>query len=278
MEEKKWYSLDVAEILKHLGSRPEGLAGEEVQDRLAQYGPNELKEEKQTSIWPLVAEQFKSTLIIILLAAVVISLGLGIFTYKPGGGLPEEITDAIVIFAIVVACVVLGVIEEYRSEKAMAALKKMAALTAVVVRDGTEVEIPAREIVPGDIVVLTTGDQIPADLRILQAANLRTEEAPLTGESTPVEKITEAIQGAEIAIGDRKNMVYSGTTVAYGRGKGIAVATGMTTEFGKIAAMLQEVEEEETPLEKNLDKVGKWRGYACRWVVAICGVLLLVRT
>ena len=278
MEEKKWYNLDVAEVLKSLGSRPEGLTAEEAKKRLAQYGPNELKEEKKTSIWSLVAEQFKSTLIIILLAAVVISVGLGMISYKPGGGLPEEITDAIVIFAIVIACVVLGVVEEYRSEKAMAALKKMAALTATVIRDGVDVEIPAREIVPGDIVVLSTGDRIPADLRLIEAANLRTEEASLTGESTPVEKTTEAIPGTEVAIGDRKNMAYSGTTVAYGRGKGIAIATGMQTEFGKIAAMLQEVEEEETPLEKNLDKVGKWLGYACLGVVAIVVALVLVRT
>ena len=279
MEGKAWYNLDAAEVVSSLGSNAEGLTPQEAEKRLAQYGPNELREEKKKiSIRSLVAEQFKSTLIIILMAAVVISVGLGIVSYEPGTGLPEEITDAIVIFVIVIACVALGVVEEYRSEKAMEALKKMAALTATVVRKGSDAEIPARDIVPGDIVVLSTGDRIPADLRLMEAFNLRTDEASLTGESTPVEKVTQVIDGTEVAIGDRKNMVYSGTTVTYGRGKGIAVATGMQTEFGKIAAMLQEVEEEKTPLEKNLDRVGKWLGYACLGVVAIVVGLVLVRT
>jgi len=278
MEETKWYNLNIEDIFKSLSSRPEGLTPEEAEERLTQYGPNELTEEKKTSIWELVAEQFKSTLIIILLAAVVISVGLGVISYEPGAGLPEEITDAIVIFAIVVACVVLGVIEEYRSEKALAALKKMAALTATVIRDSVDVEIPAREIVPGDMVRLSTGDRIPADLRLVEAANLRTEEASLTGESTPIDKTTEAIAGIEVAIGDRRNMAYSGTTIAYGRGKGIAIGTGMKTEFGKIATMLQEVEKEQTPLEKNLDKIGKWLGYVCLGVVAIVVALVLIRS
>lgn len=280
MEGKAWYNLDVTEVVGSLGSTAEGLTRDEAKKRLAQYGPNELREEKKKiSVWSLVAEQFKSTLIIILVAAVVISVGLGIVTMirEPGGGLPEEITDAIVIFAIVLACVALGVIEEYRSEKAMEALKKMAALTATVIREGTDVEIPARDVVPGDVVVLSTGDRIPADLRLIEAPNLRTYEASLTGESTPVEKVIQVIEGAEVAIGDRKNMAYSGTTVTYGRGKGIAVATGMQTEFGKIATMLQEVEEVKTPLEKNLDRVGKWLGYACLGVVAIVVGIELVR-
>jgi Ca2+-transporting ATPase len=279
MEGKAWYNLDVAEVVSSLDSNVEGLTADEAKKRLAQYGPNELREEKKKiSIWALVAEQFKSTLIIILMAAVVVSVGLGIVSYEPGAGLPGEITDAIVIFAIVVACVALGVIEEYRSEKAMEALKRMAALTATVVRKGADVEIPTRDVVPGDIVVLSTGDRIPADLRLIEAFNLRTDEASLTGESTPVEKTTQVIEGAEVAIGDRRNMVYSGTNVAFGRGKGIAIATGMQTEFGKIAAMLQEVEEEKTPLEKNLDRVGRWLGYACLGVVAIVVGLVLVRT
>ena len=275
---KRWHNLDVAKSFQSLGSSPEGLTSEEAKKRLAQYGPNELGEEEKVSVWALVAQQFKSTLIIILLVAVAISVGLGILNYKPGHELPEEITDAIVILVIVIACVVLGVIEEYRSEKAMEALKKMTALTATVVRDGTDVEIPACDIVPGDIVVLTTGDRIPADLRLIEASNLRTEESSLTGESNPVEKTTEVVAGADVVIGDRKNMAYSGTTVAYGRGKGLAAATGMQTEFGRIAAMLQEVEREATPLEKNLDKVGKWLGYGCLSVVAIVVALVITRT
>jgi Ca2+-transporting ATPase len=279
MEGKTWHNLDVVGVIGSLGSDVEGLTPDEAKKRLVQYGPNELREEKKRiSVWSLVAEQFKSTLIIILMAAVVISVGLGIVSYEPGAGLPEEITDAIVIFAIVAACIALGVIEEYRSEKAMEALRKVAALTATVIRKGSDVEIPARDIVPGDIVVLSTGDRIPADLRLIEVSNLRTDEACLTGESTPVEKVTQVIEGTEVAIGDRENMVYSGTTVTYGRGKGIAVATAMQTEFGRIAAMLQEVEEGKTPLEKNLDRVGRWLGYACLGVVAIVVGLVLVRT
>ncbi|MEK7353872.1 MAG: HAD-IC family P-type ATPase, partial [Chloroflexota bacterium] len=277
MEEKKWYNLSVAEVLSSLDSRPEGLTAEEAKKRLDEHGFNELREEKKISAWVLLAAQFKNVLIIILLVAVVLSVIIGMINYRPGAGLPEEITDAIVIFIIVLACVVLGFVEEYRSEKAMAALKKMAALTATVVRNGTDVEIPAREIVPGDIVMLSTGDRIPADLRLIEAFNLRTEEAPLTGESTPVEKTTQAIQGTETAIGDRKNLAYSGTTISYGRGKGIAVATGMETEFGKIATMLQEVEEGETPLEKNLARVGKLLGYASLGIVAVVAVLGVIR-
>jgi len=280
MEGKAWYNLNVAEVVKSFDSKAEGLTVDEAKKRLAQYGPNELREEKKKiSVWSLVGEQFKSTLIIILVAAVVISVGLGIVSYvhNPGAGLPEEIKDAIVIFAIVIACVALGVIEEYRSEKAMEALKKMAALTATVIREGADVEIPARDVVPGDVVVLSTGDRVPADLRLIEAFNLRTDEASLTGESTPVEKVTQVVDGTDIAIGDRKNMGYSGTAVTYGRGKGIAVATGMQTEFGKIAAMLQEVEEGKTPLENNLNRVGKWLGYACLAVVAIVVGIELVR-
>ncbi len=278
MQKNEWYNLSVKDTFEALNSNLDGLNGQEAGARLTKYGRNELGEEKGVSIWPLVAEQFKSTLIIILLAAVIISVGLGIFSYVPGHGLPEEITDAIVIFVIVIACVALGVIEEYRSGKAMEALKKMAALTAIVVREGKDIEIPASEIVPGDVVLLATGDRVPADLRLTEAVNLKTNEASLTGESNPVEKFTEPIEGANVSIGDRKNLAYSGTTIAYGRGKGIAIATGMQTEFGKIASMLQNVEEEETPLEKNLDKVGKWLGYACLAVVAVVVVLVLVRT
>jgi Ca2+-transporting ATPase len=277
LKEKKWHNLDIAQVIKSWDSRLEGLTREEAEERLLQYGPNELREEKKVSPWALLAEQFKSVLIIILLAAVVLSVIIGVINYEPGGGLPEEVTDAIVIFAIVIACVFLGFVEEYRSEKAVKALKRMAAPTATVIRDGIDMEIPAKELVPGDIVVLSTGDRIPADLRLIEAANLRTDEAPLTGESTPVEKITQAIPGTEIAIGDRRNMAYSGTTVTYGRGKGICIATGMQTEFGKIAAMLQEVEEEETPLQKNLDRVGKWLGIACLVIVAIVAILGIIR-
>ncbi len=277
MQEKKWYNLDIPAVFESLSAKPAGLSAAEANERLARYGANELREEKKTSPWALLAEQFKSVLIMILLAAVVLSVVIGILNYKPGAGLPEEITDAIVIFGIVIACVILGFIEEFRSEKAMAALKKMAALTATTIRDGMEVEVPAREIVPGDVVVLSTGDRVPADLRLTEAFNLSANESSLTGESTPVEKITQPLPGAETSIGDRRNMAYSGTNIVYGRGKGIAVATGMKTEFGKIATMLQDVVEEETPLEKNLAKVGKWLGLASLGIVFIVAALGIVR-
>lgn len=276
MEEPGWYGRDAGEVIKSLDSGPRGLSAGEAEKRLAQYGYNEFKEEKKTSAWKLLAEQFKSILIIILMAAVALSVVIGLVNYRPGAGLPEEITDAIVIFAIVVAAVLLGFIQEYRSEKAMAALKKMAALTATVIRDGTDVEMPSREIVPGDVVVLDTGDKVPADLRLIEVYNLSTQEASLTGESTPVEKTIATIAEADVAIGDRKNMAFGGTAVTYGRGRGVAVATGMRTEFGKIAAMLQEVGEEETPLQKNMGKVGKVLGYACLGIVAVIVALQLV--
>ncbi|MBN1643235.1 MAG: cation-translocating P-type ATPase [Dehalococcoidales bacterium] len=275
-DDTKWYQKSIAETFKALNSGLKGLTGEEVRKRLSQYGYNELKEEKKVSPWKLLAEQFKSALIIILLVAVALSVVIGIINWEAGAGLPEEITDAIVIFAIVIACVILGFIEEYRSEKAMAALKRMAAPTATVIRDGNEIEVPAEELVPGDIVILSAGDRIPADLRLVESFNLSTQEAPLTGESTPVEKSTAVIEGV-VPVGDHKNMAYTGTTVTYGRGKGIVVATGMQTEFGKIAAMLQGVGEETTPLQKNLDKVGKMLGIACLIIVAIVVLLSIIR-
>lgn len=273
---KSYYNLESEQALQELHSSRSGLTSSEVQERLQKYGYNELKAEEKTSVWGLIAEQFKSVLIIILLLAVVLSVVIGVLSHEPGESLPEEIIDAIVIFAIVIAVVVLGFIEEYRSEKSLAALKKMAALTATVVRENKDTEIPAREIVPGDIVLLNTGDRIPADLRLIEAHNLSTLEASLTGESTPVEKVTSPIQGSEVSVGDRLNMVFSGTVVTIGRGKGIAVGTGMQTEFGKIASMLQNVEEEQTPLQKNLDRVGKWIAYGCLGIVAVIVAMQLI--
>jgi P-type Ca2+ transporter type 2C len=273
---KPWHNLSLEDIFQQFGSRETGITSAEFKERLKEYGYNEIHEEKRTSVWALIAEQFKSVLIIILLVAVVLSVVIGMMNFDPGHGLPEEILDAIVIFAIVIAVVILGFIEEYRSEKSLAALRRMAALTASVIRENREMEIPAREIVPGDIVILNTGDRIPADLRLIETHNLSTLEASLTGESTPIEKTTAVVPGIEIAIGDRKNMAFSGTTVTYGRGVGIAVGTGMNTEFGKIASMLEDVEQEETPLQKNLAKVGKWIAYGCLAIVVIIVALQLI--
>lgn len=203
-------------------------------------------------------------LILTLLAAVVISAAMG------------ETTDAAVIFIIVFFAAVLGFVQEYKAERVMEALKKLAAPTAGVLREGLEVEIPAREVVPGDVVLLKMGDRIPADARLIEAANLKVEESVLTGESIAVEKVTHAIVQAAV-LGDRKNMVYMGTSVAYGRGKGVVVATGMKTEFGKIAGMLQEVEEKMTPLQENLDRLGKILVKTALVVVAMLVVLGVMR-
>ena len=277
-DEPKWYSLSVAETLKNLVSHQKGLTTEQAKERLQKYGRNTLKAEKKISAWGLLFEQFKNILVIILLLAVVLSIVVGLINWVPGTGLPGEITDAIVIFAIVIAVIVLGFIEEFRSGKALEALKKMAAPTATILRDGFEKEIPADELVPGDVVLLTTGDRIPADLRLIEAINLNTQEASLTGESTPVEKSIEAIQGEGIAIGDRVNMAFSGTVVTLGRGLGVVVGTGMRTEFGKIATMLESVTEEQTPLQKSLDKVGRWLGIASLIIVAVIVAVQLIFT
>lgn len=252
-----WYNLEIPEVLTSLRSSRRGLSQEEAQHRLDEFGPNELVEKEKVSAWKIFLEQFKSFLLIILLVAVALSAVLG------------EIADAIVIFIIILFAAGLGFVQEYRAERAMEALKRMAAPLTSVLRGGKEVEIPARELVPGDIVLLKTGDRIPADGRLIEAVNLRTDEAPLTGESTPVEKTDGTLEG-DMSIGDRRNMVLAGTAVVYGRGTAIITATGMATEFGKIAAMLQQVEKERTPLQINLDQLGKWIGIGA---LGLCFIL-----
>lgn len=257
---KNWYSLGVDETLSVLKSSHDGLASEEAARRLTEYGPNELTEGKKISAWLIFLEQFKSVLIIILLIATVLS------------AIMNEIVDAIVIAVIVFFAAGLGFIQEYRAERSMEALKKMTAPTATVIRGGREVEVPARDLVPGDVVIIRTGDRVPADGRLLEAVNLKVEEASLTGESVPVNKDVKPISG-DVSIGDRKNMIFTGTSVAYGRGKAVVTSTGMNTEFGKIARLLQEVKEEDTPLQVNLDKMGQWIAYGA---LALCAVLVVL--
>ena len=242
---ENWHNLEASKAVTSLNSSSDGLSQEEAEKRLAQFGPNELVKKEKISPWVIFLEQFKSFLIIILLIAVVLSAVLG------------EVVDAIIIGVIVVFACGLGFIQEYRAERAMEALKRMAAPTASVLRDGKETEIPSPELVPGDIILLRTGDRIPADARLIEAINLKTDEASLTGESVPIEKISGPIEG-EVNVGDKRNMVFMGTAAVYGRAKAIVTATGMSTEFGKIAAMLQEVKAERTPLQINLDRMGKW--------------------
>lgn len=253
----KWYNLGINETISALNSSVHGLTSDEARRRLKEFGPNELIEKKKRSPWLLLVGQFKNFLIIMLLVAIILSAILG------------EVIDASVIFIVVVFATVLGFVQEYRAEKAIEALKKMAAPTASVLRDGKEIEVPARELVPGDLILLRVGDKIPVDARLSTVVNLKTDEAPLTGESTPVEKTIEILQD-EIGIGDRRNMVFMGTSVVYGRGTAIVTSTGMATEFGKIAAMLQEVEQERTPLQVSLDRTGRWIAI---WILILCFIL-----
>jgi len=244
-EEQEWYRREAEDALSSLNSGRDGLKPAEAQKRLGRYGANELAEKKAVSPWVLFLEQFKSFLIIILIIAVVLSAVLG------------EVADAVIIGIIILLATGLGFFQEYRAERAMEALRRMAAPMASVRRGGKEVEIPARELVPGDIIILRTGDRIAADARLIEAVNLKTNEAPLTGESTPVEK-RESVIGEEATVGDRRNMIYMGTAVIDGRSSAVVTATGMATEFGKIASLLQAVKPERTPLEINLDRIGRW--------------------
>ena len=241
-----------------------GLDSNEASQRLITYGANELKKEKGKSPIKLFIGQFTNVLMIILLIAIGLSIAVG------------EPTDALIILAIVIASAVLGFTQEYRSEKAVEALKKMAAPNAIAIRDDKEIKIPATQLVPGDIVLLYTGDKIPADARLIETFTMKTDEAPLTGESAPVDKTTDELP-SETQLNDRRNMIFSGTVVVYGRGKAIVTNTGMTTEFGKIAEMVQSAPQEKTPLEKRMGSVGKWIGLLAVIIaisVAIAGVVV----
>ena len=259
-EHKAWHSIPLGDVFKILETGPNGISSEEARRRLEKYGPNEIAREKRISPIIIFVRQFKSILMIILIIACVISLIIG------------EIIDSITILAILTACAFVGFFQEYRSEKAVEMLKKLAAPVASVIRDGKEVIIPSREVVPGDIVILRIGDKVPADLRLIEAVNLKIDEAPLTGESTPVEKTIEILP-EETPLADRRNMCFSGTTVIYGRGKGVVVTTGMNTEFGKIAKMVQREEKQPTPLERRMEHVGKWLGILS---LIVCGVVALL--
>ena len=261
-----YYRLDVASLIHQLRSDGSlGLKQAEAARRLREQGANELKSIERISPWSIFLSQFKNVLIAILLVATALSVFLG------------HGAEAIAIALIVLFAVLLGFAQEYRSERALEALRQMAAPTATVLRDGEEVVIPARDIVTGDVILLRAGDKVPADARLIEAVNLQIEEAALTGESLPVEKQTQALGAGEWPLAERNNMVYAGTAVTYGRGKGVVVATGMTTEFGKTAAMLESVATTKTPLQESLDKIGRALARAALIIVGIIVGLGLYR-
>ncbi len=241
-----WHALSKEDVFEELGSSPRGLSQAEVDQRAAKYGKNEIEERGLRSPWKVLLAQFTEVMVLMLLGAAVISFFLG------------ETTDGLMILLIVILNAILGFTQEYRAEKAMAALKKLAVHTVRVRRDGQVKVIDAIHLVPGDVVQFEAGDRVPADCRIIESANLRAEEAALTGESNPTGKIVTPIENETLPLGDRKNMVFMGTSISYGRGAGVVVETGMQTQLGNIATMLQDVVEGKTPLQRRMAELGKW--------------------
>jgi Ca2+-transporting ATPase len=267
MENKKWYNREIKEVVEELQTnQEEGLTTKEAQKRQEKYGFNQLEAGKKKSLIQRFADQFKDFSIIVLIIAAIVSGAVGIAE-------GEGITDTVIILIVVLVNAIIGVTQEAKAEKSLEALQKLTDHAAKVMRNGEITVIPAKELVPGDIVVLDTGDYIPADLRIIEAVNLKSQEASLTGESVPVEKVVEKIEGEEVGIGDRINMLFSSSLVTYGRGKGIVVETGMTTEVGKIAGMINNTEKQETPLQQKLNKLGKTLGMAA---LAICAFIFII--
>ena len=267
MEEKMWFNKEIGEVNEQLNTDiVNGLSNEEVQKRIEQYGYNELKEQNKTTVLQKFINQFKDFMIIVLLIAALIS---GVLSFVEDEGL----MDSIIILAIVILNAIIGVVQECKAEASLEALKKMSGYVAKVVRNGKTETIPTRQLVPGDIVLLDTGDVVPADIRLVESFSLKSQESSLTGESLPVEKDTDTIENKEVSIGDRTNMVFSSSMISYGRGKGIVVETGMNTQVGKIADMLENADSGLTPLQQKLEVLGKTLGIAA---IAICAVIFIV--
>ena len=264
MAEVNWHSLTNKAVLKKLGITEKGLGSEEAKRRLEKYGFNELVEKKKVSALEVFLSQFKDVFVMMLLVATAISYFIG------------EVGDAAIIAAIIVLVAVVGFIQEYRAERALEAMKKMTAPKAMILRDRKEVIVPAKEIVPGDILLLEAGDRVAADARLLKVIDLKTDEAILTGESTPVEKKTGALE-KKVAVSDRSNMVFMATHTTFGRGRAVVACTGMNTEFGRIAQMVQETEQEETPLKKRLEKFSRKFAVIITIICAIIFGLELIR-
>ncbi len=259
----RWFAMKRQEVLEQLATCSEkGLDEQQAKERMEQFGPNKLISARKTPPWQMFLNQFKDFMVLVLIAATVISGFLG------------EWADAVTIMIIVVVNAVLGFVQEFRAEKSMEALKAMTAPEAKVIREGLERKLPAAELVPGDIVLIDTGDKIPADLRLLSIANLEVEESALTGESHPVKKRVANMAGQEeISLGDTRNMAYMGTVVVRGRGSGVVVNTGMHTEMGHITRMIQEAEEDVTPLQRRLEQLGKILVAFCLLVCTLVVVL-----
>ncbi|MGE5463480.1 MAG: cation-translocating P-type ATPase [Syntrophothermus sp.] len=264
VEQQEWHALTPEEVLSHLKVEGNGLTTAEVKKRLEYYGPNQLKEAPRPTFLHMLWEQLNNFVVILLIVASVISALLG------------DYVEAAAIMAIVVLNSILGIVQERRAEEALAALKKLAAPDAQVMRDGHRVSVPSYELVPGDLVFLEAGNFVPADIRLLEAVNLRVEEASLTGESLAVQKNAASVLEEDVPLGDRKNTAFMGTTVSYGRGRGVVTSTGMHTQLGLIASMLQNVEAEETPLQRRLDQLGKLLSVAALFLVAIVFIVAII--
>jgi len=256
-----YHDQSISETYKQLGTSNQGLDNSETENRQKTFGKNELVKKKKISVFSLLLHQFKDVMIFILLVAAVISFMIG------------DSSDTIVILIIVVLNAVIGFVQEYRAEKAMEALNKMSSLHATVRRGGNILQIPAVEVVPGDLVILEAGMLVPADLRLITTHTLKIEEASLTGESHAVTKSTETITTDDAPLGDRLNMAFKSTIITNGRAEGIVVATGMNTEIGRIAQLLQE-EKIKTPLQKRLAKFAKTLSFT---VIGICIALFFYR-
>jgi len=264
IEQTAWHALDMDQVLDDLQVHDTGVTAEEAAERLQRFGPNQLEEAKPSGFLAMLWEQLNNFVVLLLIGASAVSALLG------------EWVDAGAILTIVVLNTVLGIVQERRAEQALAALKRLAAPEAHVLRDGRRTVIPARELVPGDIVFLEAGNYVPADVRLTEAVNLRIEEASLTGESLPVQKNSASVLERNVPLGDRKNTAFMGTLVSFGRGRGVVTSTGMNTQLGLIATMLQNVEEEITPLQRRLNQLGRTLSYAALFLVAVVFVVALI--
>ena len=244
--QQHWHTLSAAEVAQQLEtSHQTGLSAAKVSERRAQFGANALQEKRGRSVWHMLLAQFADFMIVVLIAAAIIS------------GIVGDVQDTIAIIVIVILNAVIGFIQEYRAERAMAALKRMSEASARVLRDGEVQTVNASELVPGDVVLLEAGNVVPADFRIVEAAQLRIDESALTGESVAVEKQIHPVPHQDVPLGDKTCLAYKGTIVTYGRGLGLVIATGMQSELGKIATLLGEQDDTKTPMQKRLTGFGQ---------------------